>query len=248
MERNVNYPIVNLHDISIRLAWAQLEMYADDVDQIQVIASGDEHTLGDLRIAVIEDKILIEQPQYGITLDITHGHWMQLCVRVPKVWDQEIHANTISGLIVARGLGGSRIELETVTGDLKAVKLTAGQISLRTTTGSIHGDQLMSERLTGRSVSGDIALDDVSAQTLRFTSISGEIDLKLGSEFEQMDIRTVSGDCSVLTGMETLRVSMWSVSGRKTIEGVTLTEDEKAPILRATGVSGNLKIIGLRKS
>lgn len=248
MERNVNYPIANLRDIVIRLAWPQLEIYADDVDQIQVIASGDEYTLGDLRIAVKDDSMVIEQPQYGITLDVTHGHWMQLCVRVPKAWDREIRANTISGLVVARGLGGSRVELETVTGDLKASSLTAGEISLRTTTGTIRGKQLISGRLTGRSISGDIVLDDVSARTLRFTSISGEIKLKLGSEFEQMDIRTVSGDCFVLTEAESLRVSLRSVSGHKTVEGVALTEDANAPILRVTGVSGNLKINGIRKA
>lgn len=248
MERNVNYPAGELHEIVIHLAWAQMEIYADDIDQIQVIASGDAHTLSDLRIAVKDGALEIEQPQYGISLDITHGHWMQLCVRVPKTWDHAVRANTISGALAARGLGCENIELETITGDLKAAKLTGGQLALRTTAGAIRGEQLMAQRLTVRSVSGNIQLDDASAQTYRFTSVSGDIRLKLQEAFEQLEVRSVSGDCSILTELEKLRVSMRSVSGHKTMDGVELTEDETAPAVRVTGVSGDLKIIGTRKA
>ncbi len=247
MERNMNFLVADLKDISVRLAWAQLEIYADDIEDIQVIASGDAHTLSDLRMAVKDGVLIVEQPQYGISLDITRGHWMQLCVRVPKTWDRTIHANTISGMLVARGLGGARIVLETITGALKAAKIGAGQISLRTTAGNIHGEQLTSDRLTGRSVSGDIALDGVSAQTYRFTSVSGNINVKMKSGFDQMEVRTVSGDASLLTDVDKLNVSLLSVSGHKTVDGVELTEDAGVPTVRATGVSGDLRIIGLRK-
>jgi DUF4097 and DUF4098 domain-containing protein YvlB len=247
MERNMKFPITGLNDISIRLGWAQLELYTDDVEQIQVIASGDEHTLNDLRIAEKEGTLVVEQPQYGITLDITRGHWMQLCLRLPRTWDHTIHANTVSGLIVARGLGGDTVALETISGDLKASRITAGQVSLKTTAGNIHGDQLMSDWLTCRSVSGEIVLDNVSAQSYRMTSVSGEMRLKLKSVFEQVEMRTVSGDCTILTDVEAVRVSMRSVSGHKTVEGVELTERLEAPVVRMTGVSGNLKIFGIRK-
>ncbi len=247
MERNVNFPFADLKDISIRLAWAQLDIYADDIDQIQVIASGDAHTLSDLRIAVKEDVLIIEQPQYGISLDITRGHWMQLCVRVPRTWDQSVHASTISGFVGARGLGGSAVEIETVSGDIKAAKLTAGEIALRTTAGTIHGDQLMAAHLSGRSVSGDITLDDVAAETYRVTNVSGDVHLKLQATFAQMDLRTVSGDLSILTELKALQVSMRSVSGHKVINGIEITEDKDAPVVHATGVSGDLKIIGIRE-
>jgi len=248
LERNVNFPVAGLHELSIRLGWAQLELYTDDIEQIQVIASGDSHTLGDLRIEEKDGELVIEQPQYGLTLDITHGHWMQLCVRVPKAWDRTIHAGTVSGLIVARGLGGDIIELDTISGDIKAVKITAGKLAMKTTAGNIRGEQLMANWITCRSVSGEIALDELSAQSYRFTSVSGDMHLKLKSTFEQMELRTVSGDCAVLTDAEAARITMRSVSGHKSIEGVEQTEAGDAPAIHATGVSGNLKIIGLRKA
>ena len=247
MERNENYPIEGLRDLSIRLAWAQLEMYADDIDRIQVIASGDAHTIDDLRMAVKDGVLVIEQPQYGLSLDISHGHWMQLCVRVPKTWEKTLHANTISGPISARGLTGARIVLETVTGSLKAESIDATQISLRTTAGNIHGEHLTSERLTSRSISGNIALDDVTAQNYRFTSVNGNISLRVKSGFERMELRTVTGDASLFTDADALNVSMMSVNGQRIVDGVELTENDTAPLVRATGVSGDLKIIGLRK-
>ena len=86
MERNESFSAEGLHELAVRLAWAQLEIYTDDIGKIQVIASGDEHTVKELRMAVLDGVLEIEQPQYGLSLDITHGHWMQISIRVPKAW------------------------------------------------------------------------------------------------------------------------------------------------------------------
>jgi DUF4097 and DUF4098 domain-containing protein YvlB len=246
MERNVNFPVAGISELSVRLGWAQLEIYADDIEQIQVIASGDADTVGDLRIEQADGELVIEQPQYGITLNLTHGHWMQLCVRVPKTWDSTIRANTVSGLVVARGLGGDAMELDTISGDIKASRITAGKLALKTTAGNIRGEQLTADWITCRSVSGEITLDDITARSYRFTSVSGDTRLKLRAGFEQMELRTVSGDFAILTDVKATRISMRTVSGHKILEGVEQTETEGAPAIRVTGVSGNLKIIGLR--
>ena len=246
MERNETFPIGKFHEIIARLAWAQLEIIADDTEQIQVLASGDERTVSELKIAVDDGELIIEQPQYGLSLDITHGHWMEILVRVPKTWDRITRLNTISGPIKARGLGGENIAIETITGDLKATQLTAGSIALRTTAGAVKGTQLICETFAGRSVSGNIALDDVSAKNYRFTTVSGNIRIDTRGEFEQMELRTVSGDSEVSTELEVLNVLARSVSGHKTLNGVKLTDDKTAPMVRLTGVSGDLKI-SLRK-
>lgn len=248
MERNENFQISGLQELNVRLAWAQLEIYTDDIDQIQVIASGDEHTVKELRIAVAEGALEIEQPQYGLSLDITHGHWMQLCVRVPKAWDQALRLNTISGFVNARGLGGESVSMETVTGDIKASQITAGQLSLKTTAGVIRGGELMCQTFTGRSVSGDITLENVSAKTYRFTSVSGNISVGAGSGFELMELRTVSGDCDVQTEVDAVRVLVRTVSGHKTLDNVKQTDDPASPSVRFIGVSGDLKISGKRQS
>jgi hypothetical protein len=242
LERNESFQAGDLQEIIARLAWAQLEAIADDTEQIQVIASGDERTVSEMRIEKENGTLTIEQPQYGLTLDITHGHWIEIVVRVPKTWDHNLRLNTISGLVRLRGLGGESIAAETITGDLKASQLTASSIALRTTAGAVKGTQLICETLACRSVSGNITLEDVSAKNYRFTTVSGDIRLDLGAGFEQMEIRTVSGDCELLTEMNTLNVSIRSVSGHKILNGVKATNDKTAPSVRLTGVSGNLKI------
>lgn len=242
MERNESFRSEELHEIIARLAWAQLEIFADDVEQIQIIASGDDRTVSELRIEKENGTLTVEQPQYGLTLDITHGHWIQIAVRVPKAWDQTLRLNTIGGPVKVSGLGGESISVETITGDLKASRLTAGNIALRTTAGAVKGSQLICETLVSRSVSGNIALEDVSAKNYRFTTVSGDIRLDMSAGFDQMEIRTVSGDCELFTELDALNVSVRSVSGGKTLNGVKLTDDKTAPLVRLTGVSGNLKI------
>ncbi len=242
MERNESFQTEGLHEINARLAWAQLEIFADDVEQIQIIASGDERTVSELKIEKEDGVLIIEQPQYGLTLDITHGHWIEIVVRVPQTWDQTLRLNTISGPVKAKGLGGESISIETINGDLKASQITAGMIALRTTAGAVKGSQLICETLVGRSISGNITLEDVSAKNYRFTTVSGDIRLDMSAGFEQVELRTVSGDCELFTELDALNVSVRSVSGRKTVSGVKLTDDKTAPSVRLTGVSGDLKI------
>ncbi len=242
MERNETFQTGELHEIVTRLAWAQLEIFADDIEQIQVLASGDERTVSELKIAAENGTLTIEQPQYGLSLDITHGHWMEIVVRVPRNWDQNLNLHTISGPARVRGLGGDSISVETITGDLKASKLTAGALSLRTTAGAIKGETLMCEAFTARTVSGNIMLESLSAKRYRFTSVSGDIDMDISAGFEQMEIRTVSGDCKMVTDLDKVNVSLRTVSGQQSIRGVELTQENTAPSVRLTGVSGNLKI------
>jgi len=246
MERNETFAAAEMREMSIRLAWAQLEVYADNIDQIQIIASGDETTVNELRIEDRDGILAIEQPQYGLSLDITHGHWMEISVRVPKTWDRPLRLSTISGLVRAKGLGSESISIETISGDLKASELTAGEIAFKTTSGAIHGKRLITKKLTVRSVSGDIGLADTEAKTYRITSVSGDITLEPGSDFDQMEIHTVSGDCSITAELDELRISARTVSGNKAFGDIKQTDDETASSIRYIGVSGDLKITGKR--
>ena len=242
LERNESFHVEALHEITARLAWAQLEIFADDIEQIQIIASGDDRTVSELKIEQENGALTIEQPQYGLTLDITHGHWIEIVVRVPKAWDQTLRLNTIGGPVKVHGLGGESISIETITGDLKVSQLTAGTIALRTTAGAMKGTQLICEAFISRTVSGNVALEDMSAKNYRLTTVSGDIRLDMSAGFDQMEIRTVSGDTELMTELDTLNVSLRTVSGQKHIKGIKLTKNNTAPAVRLTGVSGDLKI------
>ncbi len=243
MERNESFETANLNDLAIHMAWAQVEIFADEIDRVQVLAAGDENSVRDLRIIREGDTLTAEQPQYGLSLNITESHWMQVCVRVPKRWDRQIHVNTVNGLLNARGLNGSRIVLDTISGDVHASRMAAREIALKSVSGDIHAEDLTAENMTVRSVSGTVALEGVSAKSYKCTTVSGRQKIRQKTGFTEMELRSVSGNVTLITPEERVNVSMRSLSGRVSAEGVEVTQDAGAPVLRATGVSAELKLI-----
>lgn len=243
MERNESFVAENLVDLAVHMAWAQVEIFADDIECVQVLAAGDESSVRDLRIEINDSVLLVEQPQYGLSLNITDSHWMQVCVRVPRKWKQKIHVNTIGGILNARSLNGSRIVLDTVSGDVRASRFTATEISLKSITGDVHADNLTSQSLSVRTVSGNVTLDDVSAKTYKCTTVNGEQKVRFKGAFEQMDVRSVSGDVTLLTTVSRMSIAMRSLSGRVSTDGVEITDAKDAPAVRVTGVSADVKLI-----
>ena len=140
---------------------------------MQVLAAGDEKSVRDLRIEVDGDALLVEQPQYGLSLNITDSRWMQVCIRVPKTWDKKLHVFTIGGMLNARGLTGSRIVLDTVSGDVRATRLAARELSLKSISGDVRAYTLAGDSVTVRTVSGNITLDDAAAKAFKCTTVSG---------------------------------------------------------------------------
>ncbi len=243
LERNESFASDNLNDIVVHMAWAQVEIFSDDIDRVQVLAAGDENSVRDLRILVEDNVLLVEQPQYGLSLNITDSRWMQVCIRIPRNWDKKLHLFTIGGLLNARGISGSRIVLDTVSGDMRTMRLAAQELSLKSISGDVHADNLTANSLTVRTVSGNITLHDASAQTYKCTTVSGEVKLKLKDSFTQMDVRSVSGDVTVLSSVGSMSVTMRSVSGRMAANGVAMADGKTAPFVRMTGVSADLNLI-----
>jgi hypothetical protein len=243
LERNESFEADQLNDLAIHMAWAQVEIFADEIDRVQVLAAGDENSVRDLRIVREGDVLTAEQPQYGLSLNITESHWMQVCVRVPRRWEKQIHVNTINGLLNARGLNGSRIVLDTISGDIHASRMAAREIALKSVNGDIRAEDLTAENLTVRSVSGTVALDGVSAKSYKCTTVSGKQKIRQKTGFTEMELRSVSGNVTLITPEERINFSMRSLSGRISAEGVEITQEAGAPVLRATGVSAELKLI-----
>lgn len=243
VERNVHFETAGLSDIVVHLAWAQLEIFADDVEKIQVLVAGDENSVSDLRIETKDGILLVEQPQYGLSLNVMGSKWMQVCIRVPRAWPHQIHATTLSGLLSARGLSGSRITLETVSGDMRGLRLTAQELLFKTISGDVRAEALTAPEISLRSVSGDLVVDEAKVQTLRCNSVSGEQTYNLSDAFKRMDINTVSGNVIITSPLEKLNMALRSISGRVRTEGVAITDDSTAPSVKVTGVSADVKLI-----
>lgn len=247
MERNASFELNGLEQITVRLAWAQLEIFADDVEKIQVMAAGDEASANDLRIEVNNHGLLVEQPQYGLSLNLMDSRWLQVCVRVPRNFGKPINCSCISGMLSARKLNGSDIQLETISGELRATKLTASSLRLKTVSGDTRGEELNVDKLNIRTISGDMALDALDVKQLKSTSVTGEQTYNMTGGFELVDVAAVSGNVIITAPVEAMNVNMRSVSGRVRTEGVSVVEQADVPSVKITGVSSDLKLISIKE-
>ena len=50
MNRNESFPALDVSTVTVHLAWASLEMIVDDVEDIQVLVSGDAGDVEDLKL------------------------------------------------------------------------------------------------------------------------------------------------------------------------------------------------------
>ena len=62
------------------VSYTHLDVYKRQ-DKVQVMAAGDDSSVEDLRIAVKDGSLTVEQPQYGLSLNIMESRWLQVrCV------------------------------------------------------------------------------------------------------------------------------------------------------------------------
>lgn len=241
MEKNFSFPKESIHELACRLSFAQLELLADDVQEIQVLAAGDDQSVTDLRIEERDGRLLVEQPSFVFSLNFITHRWMQVCVRIPKEWKGAIDTHTVSGLINCRGLKGTDILLDTVSGDLRAMAITGNTLSLRTVSGNMKGGDLRGEQMTLRSVSGDARLQSIAFEQVRLNAVSGDLWLEFRAPFARVEGNTVSGDLEILAPIDQVDASLKAVSGRIHTSGLALREG--GSIVKISGVSSDLSII-----
>ncbi|MBR6030065.1 MAG: DUF4097 family beta strand repeat protein [Clostridia bacterium] len=242
MNRNERFAPDKVARLEIRLAWATLEISADDVDQVQLIVSGTDADVDDLKVSLEGGTLSVEQPSYGLTPRIDLVRWMQIFVRLPRNWRGAVTASTIAGPLRAEGLEGSDLCLETVSGDLRTRNLTAIEAKLRTVTGHILSDGLQAERLGLRTISGSSQVDGIRSRTARFSSVSGSWQLGFAAPFQSLEGASVSGDVCVTAPMDAVHLISHGKSGRVILERMLQRED--APTVTLTEVAGQAVLIG----
>lgn len=240
MNRNESFGSAQVNTLVVHLAWASLEMMVDDVSDLQVMVSGDDNDVSDLKISCADGRLLVEQPTYGLTIKLNTDRWMQLFLRIPREWKGAVEASTISGLLNVRGLTGTDLSLETVSADLRASGLSGITLALKSATGDIQAASVAAEKLAMRTVSGAISLHGAQARQVKLTSVSGENDLAFTAPFDRLDGNTVSGGIRVYAPMDVADVTLAALSGRLRTSNVSLKEN--APVIRVSSVSGDLEI------
>lgn len=221
MDRNESFPALPVSRLSIQTAWASVDIRAEDVEEIQLLVSGSEQDVKELRVECKGSELAIEQPHFGLPPKVTAPQWMQLTLRVPRAWKGSIAASTISAPLTACGLSGSDLALESVSGRIEAQALNFITAKVRTVSGPVHAD----------------ALD---AMTCKAHTVSGDVSLALLASLQRVEAASVSGDVALDIPFAQADASLRSVSGRLRTENVSIGPG--SPVIRVTSVSGSLDI------
>ena len=260
MDKVVRYEKDDVKKIDIKLAWGQLTMAAEAVEKLQIIATGDEETVKELRISCEDNEIFIEQPQYGISTNIVSSRWLEVVVRVPENWKIDMDVRTITGSINMKGLAGDEIEIETVSGKIVAdgmeyekiaLKTINGKINankfngektkIRTVSGDVLGDNIRCKKMGIRSVSGGMTFNELTCEKIVSTSVSGKYLVRHAIPFKNYDVNTVSGDIILYAPMKDVFVTQRGLKGNIRMEGVR--EDAAGARIELTTVTGSVTII-----
>ncbi len=241
MNRNETFSALSVHTLAIHLAWASLELIVSDVEDIQLMISGEDTFVSELKLALTDGCLAVEQPSYGLSIKLKNERWMQVLVRLPRSWKGGVTAGTVSGTLSSRGLTGTDIALSTVSGSLHTEGLTGINLALHTVSGAMLANDLAGDALTLRTVSGGIKLSGCGFGSYRVSGVSSDIDISMVSPFDTIEGSTVSGNIRLTAPIAQADASLRAVSGRLYTEGVSIVPD--APRVALSSVSANVRLI-----
>lgn len=239
MNRNESFSALTVTHLTVHLAWATLEIISDDVEELQLLISGDAHDVSELKISCENGLLLCEQPTYGINMKLTTERWMQIFIRVPRSWKGEVEASTISAPLSARDLTGTDLTLETVSGDPAHVRdALPDRIA---PVGQRRGERLPPG---GRPADAAQRVRRMSASecafaAYRINAVSGDTLLSASAPFDRLDATTVSGSVRLSAPMDQADIVLRAISGRVRTGGVSIVEG--APPVSVTSVSGDIE-------
>ncbi len=240
MNRNETFDASLITGLGIKMAWATVELMSDDVKSIQLLVSGSQDDVDDLRVSQSNGRLTLEQPAYGFSTRIATERWMQVTLRIPRDWRGEVRASTMTGLLQVRGLAGTDFSFSTVSGTLRVNGLNCMTAVLHTVSGLLDVCGIAAEKGGLRTVSGDLSLYRGAFRQLKLTSVSGMVVAGLDEAFETLDVNTVSGAIAIQAPIERAKISLRSVTGKLKTEGVE--NGDGGPVISANSVSGGLTV------
>jgi len=178
----------------------------------------------------------------------------RISISVPATTD--INASTVSADTLVNGVR-AKVKANTVTGGITLDDIT-GYVDANTVSGDIECHALSGD-FKGNTVSGELTVQASRLGKIRLNTVSGDITLDLTHGAAQIQSNSVSGDVTVrIPPGGGFDVSARTASGQVVIDGQSmhgnaphqrggvLSEGDKALVIKANSVSGN--VVVLRKT
>ena len=268
MNSRNSFSSLTITQLVIHLTGALLELYADDTQEIQVMASGDDHDMKAVSLAQNGDTLTLEQSAAALSPLPLSARWLQVTVRIPRTWKGRVEIRTTSGSVHVRGLQVSDLSVESLSGfvmlsdlsslslkvkngsgDIAGSDLSGQDCSLFTTTGMLCLERLaflnISSPLSGQDCSlftttGMLCLERLAFLNISLSSVSRGAMLSFAEMFSTFKGGSVAGGISLEIPGAQCDAILRSVSGRLLTDGVSIVNG--APSVRVTTASGNLTI------
>jgi Putative adhesin len=175
----------------------------------------------------------------------------RISISVPATTD--ISSNTVSAEALINGARAS-VKANTVSGSLTLDDII-GDVDAKTVSGDIEGHALEGD-FSGGSVSGALTVQASRLRQIKLNTVSGDITLDLTDGAAQIQSNTVSGDVTVrVPSGGGYDVAAHTASGHIVIDGQSmngdtpqqrggrLSEGDKALVIKANSVSGNVVVL-----
>lgn len=240
MEPRSTFAALPITQIILHLTAAAVELYVDDITDIQIMAAGDSRDMAAITQSCGADTLTLEQSATTLVPSPGSARWLQVTVRIPRSWWGKVDIRTTSGSVTLRGLKLSDLTVETLAGAVSLTDITCQTMKARSMAGAIWGESLSAREGSFTATAGSIRLQALAFRTLSTSTVGQAIALHFSEMFTSLKAASVSGDICVELPSDKVDAALRSVSGRIYTTNVSLMKD--AASIRATTVSGNMTI------
>ncbi|MCL1796562.1 MAG: DUF4097 domain-containing protein, partial [Clostridia bacterium] len=193
MERNACFSQTVKH-IRGKMTWAQVEVVSGAHGEVQLLASGDDESVQELRIEFDNEELTLSQPQLAFAKELLpRTRWLTVLLRIPSSYKGCLEIDTISGMILANGITGDTIKLSTISGGVHAKRVEAAALRLHSVSGAVAVGGVIAPKLRVRTVSGEIAIGGAAFATAKITNVSGESSLSVHKGGMSLELQSISG-------------------------------------------------------
>lgn len=240
MNSRNSFSSLTITQLVIHLTGALLELYADDTQEIQVMASGDDHDMKAVSLAQNGDTLTLEQSAAALSSLPLSARWLQVTIRIPRAWKGRVEIRTTSGSVHVRGLQVSDLSVESLSGFVMLSDLSSLSLKVKNGSGDIAGSDLSGQDCSLFTTTGILCLERLAFLNISLSSVSRGAMLSFAEMFSTFKGGSVAGGISLEIPGAQCDAILRSVSGRLLTDGVSIVDG--APSVRVTTASGNLTI------
>lgn len=241
MDRNETYAGDGIHNIRLKLTWAQLEVTPSGGGDVRLMIAGDDESVQELRIEQDGSYLRVAQPQLKYAREILPRHrWLQIGLMLPERWPGSLDADTIAGTVGVRSVRAGEVAVSTVSAGMNVRQVEAKTTTLHTVAGHISAADITAGSMNLRTISGDITVTGAALEKTKVSTVSGGVSLELKPGARQLDIQSISGAACVWVE-EAVRAQLHSLGGQFRLDGGVENADGGLEI-SASSVSGDLSV------